>query len=317
MIRIFLLNLALIAAFTVVLPQNGSAGTERIAAVVNEDAITVSDVNDRLRLIIGSAGLPNSSEIREKLKPQVMSALIEEQLKFQEARRLDIIVEQEEINKAFESIAAQNKIPADKFAAMLRQGGINPGTMKKQLESQIIWSKVVQQLLRPQVLVSDADIDNFVERLQASKGKKEYLVAEIFLPVESPKEENNVKQLAGKLISQIKSGKAPFYKLAQQFSKSAGSAQGGDIGWVQQGQLPEELDQALLTIEKNQTSNIIRSVSGYHILFLRDDRLISDETIPSRDEIVSRLGTERLERLQRRLLLDLKATAFIENRAGS
>ncbi|GJL85663.1 MAG: hypothetical protein DHS20C02_14380 [Micavibrio sp.] len=317
MIRSFLLSLALIAAFMTVLPQSGSAGTERIAAVVNEDAITVSDVNDRLRLIIGSAGLPNSNEIREKLKPQVMSALIEERLKFQEARRLDIIVEQEEIDQAFASIAAQNNIPADKFAAMLKGGGINPDTMKKQLESQIIWSKVVQQLLRPRVLVSDADIDSFIERLQQSTGKKEYLVAEIFLPVEQPSEENNVKQLASKLVGQIKSGKAPFYKLAQQFSKSAGSAQGGDMGWVQQGQLPEELDQALLSVEKNQTSNAIRSLSGYHILFLRDYRIISDENIPSRDEITSRLGTERLERLQRRHLLDLKSTAFIENRAGS
>ncbi len=317
MIRIILFILLTFFAYADAFEQKALAGSERIAAVVNEDAITITDVNDRLRLVIASAGLPNSNEIREKLKPQVMGALIEESLKFQEAHRLGIAVEQEEINKAFESVAAQNNIPADKFAAMLTKGGVSSDALKKQLESQIAWSKVVQQLLRPQVEVTDADIDNFLSRLQGTKGKKEFLLAEIFLPVEVPSEEANAQQLANKLVDQIKTGKAPFFKLAQQFSKSAGSAQGGDMGWIQEGQLPPELEQELAGVEKSQITGAIRSMTGYHILFLRDLRIISDETMPAREEVVTKIGTERLDRLQRRHLLDLKAAAFIENRAGS
>lgn len=317
MIRIILFVLLAFFACVGAFEQKALAGSERIAAVVNEDAITITDVNDRLRLVIASAGLPNSNEIREKLKPQVMGALIEESLKFQEARRLGIAVEQEEISKAFESVAAQNNIPAEKFTAMLTKGGVSTDALKKQLESQIAWSKVVQQLLRPQVEVTDADVDNFLARLQGTKGKKEFLLAEIFLPVENPGEEGNAQQLANKLVDQIKTGKAPFFKLAQQFSKSAGSAQGGDMGWIQEGQLPPELEQRLAGVEKSQITGAIRSMTGYHILFLRDLRTITDETMPAREEVVTKIGTERLDRLQRRHLLDLKAAAFIENRAGS
>ena len=80
MIRIILFVLLAFFACVGAFEQKALAGSERIAAVVNEDAITITDVNDRLRLVIASAGLPNSNEIREKLKPQVMGALIEESL---------------------------------------------------------------------------------------------------------------------------------------------------------------------------------------------------------------------------------------------
>ncbi len=316
MIRTFLLILTFVVALAAIAPQ-GRASTERIAAIVNEDAISISDVNDRLRLVIGSSGLPNSKEIREKLTPQVIGSLIEEQIKMQEAGRLEITVAQEEIDQGFGTVAAQNKISPEKFQTMLQRGGISIESMKRQIESQIAWSKVVQRQLRPQVIVSDADVDDMVERFHGNKGTKEYLIAEIFLPVDETSQESNVRQVANRLVGQIKNGKSPFYKLAQQFSKSAGSTQGGDLGWIQQGQLPEELDVVLKTLEKDQVSSAIRSLAGYHILYLREKRTISDETIPARDQIVNTLGTERLERLQRRYLLDLKATAFIENRVGS
>ncbi len=293
------------------------AREEGIAAVVNEDAISFSDLNDRMTMIIASSGLPDSEEIRQKLAQQVINSLIEEQLKLQEARSAEINVDEEEIQKGLATIAQQNQIPVDKFEAMIKGSGINIATMHRQIESQIAWTKVVQAKIRPKITVTDTDIDSRFAQLASNKGEVEYRLAEIFLPVDTPESEADTRQLAQNLVKEIKSGKAPFFKLAQQFSKAAGAAQGGDMGWVQHSQIAEELSEGAQKLTKNEVSAPIRSISGYHILHLLDQREISDETLPTREQVMSIIGTERLERLQRRYLLDLKSAAFVENRVGS
>lgn len=293
------------------------SGTSSIAVVVNEDAITMDDVNDRMRLILASSGLPGTEEIRSKLMPQIIGALVEEQIKLQEARRMDVSVGKPEVDDGFAQIAKQNNFTSDQFREILKRGGLNISTMEAQIESQIAWSKVVQKKIRPQVVVSDSDIDTYLERLNAAVGKTEYLASEIFLPVENQKDQAQVQSLANRLAQEIKAGKAPFFKVAQQFSQSAGASNGGDLGWVRQGQLAPELDAALAQIGSGKVGGPIRTPSGYHILLVREQRTISSENMPDRQQVMTVIGTERLERQARRYLMDLKSSAFIENRLGS
>lgn len=294
-----------------------AARTERIVAVVNEDVISASDLDDRIKLIILSSNLPNNEDTRERLTGQVLDSLIDEQIRLQEAERLEIEITEEEIDQGFAKIASQNDILPEEFKKMLEARGINLGTMRRQIASQLAWSKVVQSEMRPKVIITPNDVENVQERWENSIGSHEYRVAEIFLPVEDPQKETNTRQLAERLVSQINSGKAPFSKLAQQFSKSAGAAQGGDLGWVHEGQLAEELENAIKQMNEGTISSPIRSLSGYHILLLLKKRLITEENIPGSDRITSQIGLERLDRLQKRYFLDLKASAFIENRIES
>ncbi|MEM7618584.1 MAG: peptidylprolyl isomerase [Pseudomonadota bacterium] len=300
-----------------ILPIFAHAKSEKIAAVVNQDVISRSDVNDRMKLIIVSSGLANNPEIRARLSQQVISSLIDEQIKIQEAQRLELEISQEEIDSGFATIASQNNYKPEEFEQALKQSGINRATMDRQITSQILWGKVVQAEVRPDIVVSDRDIDAAIERKKADKGKREFLIAEIFLPIENPNQANDIKQLANRLVGQIESGQARFFKVAQEFSKAAGASNGGDLGWVQQGQMAPEVDQAVRQLNKDQVSAPIRSNNGYHILFLRDSRQITEETIPDREEMMRIIGTQRLERAQRRYLKDLEAAAFIENRVGS
>ncbi|NCT41713.1 MAG: rotamase [Alphaproteobacteria bacterium] len=285
-----------------------------IAVVVNEDAISYSDLNDRYRLILASSRIPDSPQVRQRLMPQIVGSLIEEQLKFQEAARNDVDVSQEEINNGFATIAQQNGLEPDQFQQALEQSGINIETMYRQIRSQLMWSKVVSKRLRPQVNVSESDIDTVLNRLKDNVGSYEYLASEIYLPIEKPSEEEQVRDLARNLSLDMQAGKVPFFRIAQQFSKAPGAPQGGDLGWVQAGQLSRELDDVLVTLEPEQVSNPIRSLGGYHILLVRQKRQISEDNMPDRDQIATSLGMERLERLQQRLLLDLKSSAFIEDR---
>lgn len=287
---------------------------ESIAIVVNQDAISVSDLNDRMRLILVSSGLPPKEEVLQKLRPQIVNSLIEEQLKLQEAKRLDITVSDAEIQEGFATLAKQNNFPADKFIEALKQSGINTKTMENQIRAQVGWGKVVQKQHRPRVVISESDIDSFIKRIQDARGKQEYNVAEIVLPVEANTSEGDVLQLANRITQEAREKKGSFFKLAQQFSRSPGAPQGGNLGWIQQGQLDPELESTLAAMQKEEVSNPIRTTSGFHILLLRDARMISDESIPPREKVEQALGLQRLERMQARHLLNLKSAAFIETR---
>lgn len=287
---------------------------EGVAAVVNDDPITVSDVFERLKLIIITSGMPNNQDMQDRLRGQVMNMLIDEKLQMQEARQLGIKVTPEEIEGGFATIAGNNRIDPAKFKSMLVRDRISVRTLERQIEAQIAWGKVVQRKIRPQVDVTETDIDARQELLRANIGKTQYAVAEIFLPVESAAQEAEIKTLAEKLFNEIKVNHAPFPQVAAQFSQAAAAARGGDLGWVQEGELPQTLNDTLATMAEGDLSPPVRSLTGYHILLLRGKRSVAEENIPTRDQILEQIGSERLDRQQRRYLMDLKTEAFIDRR---
>jgi peptidyl-prolyl cis-trans isomerase SurA len=289
--------------------------SENIAVVVNNQAITRSDVEDRMKLVMTSSGLRDAPEIREKLEPQVVSVLIDEQIRLQEAEKNKLDITKDEIDAGFKMIADQNKFTPEQFKEILKKSGINIATMERQIKTQIAWSKVIQTKIKPQISVRPTDVEDAIARMRTNIGKTEYLAAEIFLPVDEPSTEANVRQLAGRLSDEIRSGKAPFFQVARQFSQSAGASKGGDMGWVEENQLAPEVGKALASLTLNQASSPIRSISGYHILLVREKREIKEENIPGVQAMTNQLGNERMERMQRQYFLDLKTAAFIDTRA--
>ncbi len=290
-----------------------AAKEDGIAVVVNDDVITSSNVKDRMKLIMASSGLPDNEEMRARILRQVIGVLVEETLKLQEASKLGISVSPQDIDKAFTAIASQNNMTPEQFKMVLDRSGIPPRALNDQIKAQIAWSLVVQNKIRPRVFVTEKDVEDRLGRLQQSKGKTEYLISEIFLPIEKAQEQE-IKNLADKLSSEIRSGHAPFEAVARQFSRAAGAPQGGDLGWIQADQLPSETGGAIAAMKEGETSSPIRSPSGYHIYALRKKRLITDETLPPKDFLLNQIGMERLDRMQQRYLLDLKSAAFIETR---
>lgn len=309
--------LAALAVITLAFPVSAhAAGKEGIAVVVNQDAITVSNVNDRMNLMATSTGMPKTPELMSKLRPQIVDMLVEEQIKMQEARRLKIEITQADVDAGFTQIAQNNNVPVDKFKAMIVGSKIPLRTLEDQIRAQVAWGKVVQKRLRPQIEVSDADIDSEMEMLKAKIGKTEYRLADIFLPINEQKKEADVSAFAAKIVGQLREKPELFPRVAQQFSQAPGAAQGGMIGWVSEGQLASEIDTVMPTLEPNQISSPIKTPAGYHILLVREKRQITEENLPSRESILQRLGQERLDRAQRRYLMDLRSSAYIESRAS-
>ncbi|MBB4287339.1 peptidylprolyl isomerase [Roseospira goensis] len=243
----------------------------RIAAVVNDDIISVYDVEARTDLLVASSGMPDTADMRGRIRDQVLRALIDETLKLQEAERLGQSVSDENMAEAIRQVEQQNGIPPGGFEAFIETSGVDRGTAMRQIRAEVAWVKAVQALFRERITISDEQVDIVMDRLKAAQGKPEHLVREIYLPVDNPADEARVRENAARLVSQIRDG-AGFAPLARQFSQSPSAANGGSLGWVRQGELDTTLEQALLDMRPGTVSDPIRTVGGFHILALADRR---------------------------------------------
>lgn len=248
-----------------------TGGDQRIAAVVNDDVISVHDIETRLALVLATTNVEPTPETRQRLGPQVLRSLVDDALKRQEARRLNIVVTSREIDDAMERIAQQARMSTDQLKQVLAARGVPMSTLIDQIETEIGWIKAVNRAGRDQIRIGEDQIDEEMARINENAGNPEYRVAEIFLPFDAGVEEARVADLAQRIVEQIAGG-ARFPDLARNFSQGASAAVGGDLGWVRKGQLPAELDAALDQLAPGQLSVPIRTQSGYHILAMIDRR---------------------------------------------
>ena len=311
--------LVLFGLLSIVLaPVDRASGQEavRIAAVVNNEAISIPDLVARIDIAIVSSRLQVSDEVRRQLAPQVLRTLIDERLKVQEAERLRVRVSKAELANARLNVEQRNGIPAGGLDDFLRRQGLDSVSVTEQLRAEILWSKLVRGRLGATVSVGEGEIDEAIARLEANRGRPEYRVAEIFLSVDSSEQEAEVRAAAASLYRQLTAG-ATFTQIAQQFSQSATAAVGGDIGWVVEGRLPNEIETVLADLEPGSIAPPVRAFDGYYIVLLMDRRTVLADTPAAgvdREAIRQDIAGRRLEMLARRYVRDLHRSAFIDVR---
>jgi len=270
-VKAFFLAILTLAAACCGAPAEAQQDLQRIAAVVNDQVVSMFDLAGRVRLTIVSSGLEDSPEIRTRLAPQILRTLIDEALEVQEAKRLNITVNSADIEKAMARIAKQNDMTDTQFSNFLKQSGIPLSTLVAQIRAGLSWSKIVAEKIRPSIEIGDDQVQEYLDRLKASKDKPEYRLQEIFLAVDTPQQEDDVRRTAERLSEQIKRG-ANFTAVARQFSQSATAAVGGDLGWVEEGALEPEIQRAVDQLKVGEISAPIRTVSGFHLILLREKR---------------------------------------------
>ena len=245
----------------------------RIAAVVNDEVITVYNLNQRIKMALYSSGLPDTSDQRQRMAQRVLDALIDEIIGAQEASRRNISVIESEVSERYEILEQRNKLQPGTFSDFLIRNGLNPVAVDEQVRANLIWDKLLLRRVVPTIEIGDEEIDAAVERLKARQGQMEILVSEIFLAINDIDDVAPTLQLAERLKSQIELG-ADFAAVAGQFSQSASAVVGGDIGWLHEELLGVEMDIALADMEPGTVSMPIRMPDGVQILQLRDRRRI-------------------------------------------
>lgn len=248
----------------------------RAAAVVNGQIITGTDVDQRVALLIAASGtdqLP-PGEI-ERLRLQVFRTLIDETLRIQEAKVLDISVTPEEVNQSYEQIAGDRfNRTVDAMNAFLIAAGSSPESLKRQIEGELAWDRLMRRNVAPYVSVSASEVNEIYARMMASKGEYEYRVAEIWMPF-TPGTRDATQASARQVFEELRNG-ASFPDLARQYSKSSTASRGGDLGWIKLAQLKNpQLEQVAASMEPDQMVGPLEIPGeGFDILFMIDRRQV-------------------------------------------
>ncbi|HHZ67624.1 MAG TPA: hypothetical protein EYN52_06910 [Alphaproteobacteria bacterium] len=245
----------------------------RIAAVVNDNVISMLDLLARIKMAGLATGLEDSPELRQQLVQPVLRNLIEEQLQIQEAERQGIVVSDEEIISGFGMVEQQNGLRPGQLDGWLASLGIPRIFFERQIRAQILWAKFVASRLRPQVFVSEEDVEEELAGLEINRGKPEYLVSQIDLYFGEPSKAEEVTATAHQLVRQVRAG-AQFAAIAAQFSHNAIGGSGGDMGWMRESQLRPELALVVAGMEVGDVSDPVRTIDGVHIIHLRQRREI-------------------------------------------
>jgi len=268
--------LALTAVLAAGLPSQSARAQnlQRIAAVVNDEIVTLRDLRSRVQMVIVTSQLPDTPETAQRLAPQVLRSLIDEQLQLQEAERLNVAVTEEDLARAQSTVEERNNLRPGQLPSFLARLGIDPDTVERQQRANIAFSKLVRRRYGGDVAVSNDDVQDEIDRIADQAGKTQKRVSEILLTVESPEQEEETRQLAERLVEEIRRG-APFDGVARQFSQASSAATGGDIGWVLPETLGQEIEDTVANLPQGTISAPIRTVFGYHILAVSDERVIA------------------------------------------
>ena len=243
----------------------------RIAAVVNDDLISELDVYMRLRMSMLSAKLEDNDETRKRLLPQVLRNLIDDRLKLQEAKRAGIKINPADVEKRINALAERNNMTREDLETFLKGQGILVDAMADQITAELSWARLVQRKLRPRIVISDQEINDEAARMKATQGQVEYKIYQIFLAVDAPDQEADVRDSAQRLIDQLHSG-ADFESLAQEFSQDEGALKGGNWGWLRQDQMEPAVAKEIQLAPTGDLVGPVRGTGGYYIAFAKETR---------------------------------------------
>jgi peptidyl-prolyl cis-trans isomerase SurA len=244
----------------------------KATAIINGEIITGTDVDQRLALITIANGGKIPAEELERLRLQVMRNLIDEMLQIQEAKANKIEVTKDEVQQGYDRVSRNFKRSPKDMADYLATNGSSERSIKRQIEGELAWSRLLRRRVEPFVNVADEEVKAIMDRLNASKGAKEFRVGEIYLS-STPENIVEVAANARKIIEQLRQG-GSFQAYARQFSEASTAAVGGDLGWVRPAQLPDALSQAVQDMQVGQVAGPLEVPGGYSIVFLTDSRQV-------------------------------------------
>jgi parvulin-like peptidyl-prolyl isomerase len=288
-----------------------SASQNYIVAKINNKAITSSELLDRYRYVVLIAKLSEKTQSNsDLLKAQILDKMIDEELIRQEAKALNIEASADEIKEAVEIISNQQKKNSNQMKFFLNGKGISFENFVKQVESELLWSKIISQNLSAKIKVSDVEIRELFEQEKFNVSVRKFLLSE--LVISKDKALGNMAQsFANGLVSELKNG-ANFSNMVKQFSTGFSSENGGEIGWVSQNEIDKKIYEEVSKLKKGGYSNPILLSDGYHIFKLVDAKVenkIHDQDLKAARNIIF---SRKLQTAAKGYLIDIRKKSYVE-----
>ena len=267
----------ILLVFSLLAPPVGAAiPLDRIVAVVNDDVVLESELQDAVRTarnqIQQNGGEPPP---RQALERQVLERLVVTKLQLQVAEDNGIRVDDEALNQAINNIANKNNLSLSEFRRILENDGYNYETFRQKIRHEMIIARLRQRQVENRISVTGVEIDNYLanQEIQGS-GESEYKLSHILIAVPDTADEAEREQrrmIAEKIVEEARAGR-DFSSLAREFSDTPQAEDGGNLGWRKLNEIPSLFGDEVRDMKKGEISKIIENDSGFHIFELTDTR---------------------------------------------
>ncbi len=248
---------------------------DRIVAVVNDEVITERELAARVDFALRQLAQQGTQPpARQVLERQLLERTINDRVQMQHARDTGTRVDDAELDRAMLKIAEQNKMTVVELRTVLAKDNVPYDKFREDIRSEITLSRLREREVAQKIVVTESEVDNFIQGQMAQSGRDEFNVSHILVSVPekaTPEQLQQRRERAEQALSQIKGG-ADFRQIAAAFSDGPEALQGGLLGWRESSRLPALFLDALRPLQAGQLSELLRSSNGFHILRLNERR---------------------------------------------
>lgn len=308
-----------------VLLAAGSARAEvvdRVAAVVNKDIITLSEVEQRaapeLERIAAERDPKKRAEQRQELLRRVTDQLIGEKLMDEEIKALGLTASDREIDQAIDDVLRQNNLESrEQLEERIRAEGLTLQSYREVLAGQMSRMKLVQLKVQPRVKLTEADLRaEYAQYTRNERGDAEVHARHILLqlPKNAPAEQvEATRKRAQAIVAEARRPGMDFEALARARSEGPSAADGGDLGFFRRGQMVPAFDRAVFGLKVGEVSEPVRTDFGWHVIKVEEKRAVDVPKFEDlRDQLAEKLRREKTEKFVEQYVAELRQNAIVQ-----
>lgn len=292
---------------------------ERIVAIVNDDIITMSDL-DKYAERIKSGGLVDDMLIPDeatknlliKDREKLLQKMIEERVIDSEVKKQNLSVPIERVEAEIRNIAKKNNVTRDELKAALQERGINFSQYQDFIKSGLERQGLIEKSITQKIKISEDDVLSAFTSAHGPSSEQafEYTISHIFFLSEKGGAAA-AKERAEKVYKKLRDG-AEFEKTAADASEDPGFEQGGLLGVFKTGELQKDLEAAVAKLSPGEFTGVLATHGGFHIVKLNKRKIISDpRTEKERDKIRAQLYEQAFKKQFHSWLEQLRQDAFV------
>ncbi|MBI3252062.1 MAG: peptidylprolyl isomerase [Candidatus Omnitrophica bacterium] len=290
---------------------------ERILAVVNDEVVTEQDLEVAMAPVVAQyrtryTGKEFDEKVRE-LSRDFLNKVIEDKVVLSEAKHRQVIVKDEEVDEVMADVRA--KFPSrEVFLKAIGEQGLTEKKLWNRFRDQLMGQKLVGYEVKSRVSVSPGEVNEYYKAHPDEFAQGDRVKLRHILIRADARFEDEAKSLAESLVAEIRGGR-PFEDLAKSTSEASEAKDGGDMGWMEKGQLMGEIDEKVFALEPGQITDPIKSSLGYHIFKVVERQKFSVKPLSEvRGEVQDKLFKEKLGVRLDAWMKNLKKNAYISIR---
>ena len=299
---------------------------DKIVAVVNDDIITLSELEDETtdiyKTLANNKSPENLLEAMDEARELALNKMIDRTLMEQKAKQFNLSVSEAEIDSAFERTKSNMSLDSSQFRQKLKKSGLSEEQYRNQLRDNILQSKILSVDVRSKIVITDEMVLDYYDQHYTSRVNQGdyYLLQMGFSWKEDPQKDleqskNKTLKIA-KRIHNLVTGGQDFKTLAKKFSDLPSASDGGDIGIFTLDEMAPAMQSAVKDLKPGELSSIIELQSGYQFFKLlsgEDEAIVVTSSLESsKGEIRDKLYESKMKEAYKVWVKNLKESAYIQ-----